>query len=305
AMRDGEPSNRTDLAGNAFVGAIRGFPAGVDLWRFDLNPLSPSCDPNMRVPIYRGQPDAFSPAGSEAELGGDGGGDIDLAVPFSLASGQTDPTLSFCSLIAANISTGNSTDRANTFQKNPAGNGTGGVIVDDRQWQEFLGNTTVYMWYRTLQPAVTQVQRSDDSGQTFGPAITAGTTTQVGPIDVHQATGVVYAGTSQGTVAVGVPAGAGLPPATYSVKNAATDPNGVAHLFFVTKVADDGTANGTGYVCYSNDSQILLKHSTNQGQTWSDPVQVNKPGVTASNVFPWMETGPLPGTVGIVWYGAP
>ncbi|MFL6521007.1 MAG: sialidase family protein [Chthoniobacterales bacterium] len=301
-LRDGEPSNRTDFAGNAYVGGIRGFPAGVDIWRFDLNPLSPSFDPNMRVPIYRGQPDAFSPAASEAELGGDGGGDIDLAVPFSLPPGQTDPTLSFCSLIAANISTGNSTDRAGSFQKNPIGNGTGGIIVDDRQWQEFLGNTTVYMWYRTLQPAVTQIQRSDDGGLTFGPAVTAGTTTQVGPIDVHQSDGVVYAGTSQGTVVVGTPASLGVAPTSYTVNQAATDPNGVAHLFFVTKVADDGTPNGTVYVCYSNDKDILLKHSTDKGATWSDPVRVNNVG-TDSNVFPWMETGPTPGSVGIVWYG--
>lgn len=302
ALRDGEPSNRTDFAGNAYVGAIRGFPAGVDLWRFDLNPLSPSFDPNMRVPIYRGQPDAFSPAASEAELGGDGGGDIDLAVPFSLPPSQADPTLSFCSLIAANISTGNSMDRAASFQKNPIGNGTGGIIVDDRQWQEFLGNTTVYMWYRTLAPAITQIQRSDDGGLTFGPAVTAGTTTQVGPIDVHQATGVVYAGTSQGTVAVGTPASPAVAPTTYTVNQAASDPNGVAHLFFVTKVADDGTPNGTVYVCYSNDTDILLKHSTDKGVTWSDPVRVNNVG-TASNVFPWMETGPTPGSVGIVWFG--
>jgi hypothetical protein len=301
-LRDGEPSNRTDFAGNAYVGAIRGFPAGVDLWRFDLNPLSPSFDPNMRVPIYRGQPDAFSPAASEAELGGDGGGDIDLAVPFSLPPAQSDPTLSFCSLIAANISTGHSTDRAATFQKNPIGNGTGGVIVDDRQWQEFLGNTTVYMWYRTLQPAVTQIQRSDDGGLTFGPAVTAGQTTQVGPIDVHQSDGVVYAGTSQGTVAVGTPASLGVAPTTYTVTQAASDPNGVAHLFFVTKVADDGTPNGTAYVCYSNDTDILLKHSTDKGATWSDPVRVNNVG-TNTNVFPWMETGPTPGSVGIVWFG--
>jgi hypothetical protein len=304
ASRDGEPSNRTDFAGNAYVGAIRGFPAGVDLWRFDLNPLSPSFDPNMRVPIYRGQPDAFSPAASEAELGGDGGGDIDLAVPFSLPAGQSSPTLAFSSLIAANVSTGNSIDRGASFQKNPVGNGTGGIVVDDRQWEEFLGNTTVYIWYRTLEPAVTQVQRSDDGGKTFGPAITAGTTTQVGPLDVHQSDGVVYAGTSQGTVAVGAPAGAGLPPTSYTVRQAATDPNGVAHLFFVTKVADDGTTNGTVYVCYSNDKDILLKHSTDKGATWSDPVRVNNVG-TNSNVFPWMETGPTPGSVGIVWYGTP
>ena len=83
---------------------------------------------------------------------------------------------------------------------------------------------------------------------------------------------------------------------------AATDPNGVAHLFFVTKVADDGTTNGTVYVCYSNDQDILLKHSTDKGATWSDPVRVNNVG-TNSNVFPWMETGPTPGSVGIVWFG--
>jgi hypothetical protein len=151
---------------------------------------------------------------------------------------------------------------------------------------------------------VTQIQRSDDGGLTFGPAVTAGTTTQVGPIDVHQATGVVYAGTSSGTVAVGIPAGAGLPPTSYTVNQAATDPNGVAHLFFVTKVADDGTPNGTVYVCYSNDHNILLQHSTDKGATWSDPVRVNNVG-TNSNVFPWLETGPTPGSVGIVWYGAP
>ncbi|HKP92750.1 MAG TPA: hypothetical protein VJS88_02545, partial [Chthoniobacterales bacterium] len=304
ALRDGEPSNRTDFAGNAYVGAIRGFPAGVDLWRFDLDPSSPTYDPNMRVPIYRGQPDAFSPAANEAELGGDGGGDIDMAVPFSLPPSQNFPTLAFSSLIAANVSTGKSTDRGDTFQKNPAGNGLGGIVVDDRQWHEFLGNTSVYIWYRTLQPAVTQVQRSDDGGLTYGPAVTAGTTTQVGPIDVHQATGVVYAGTSQGRVAVGIPAGPGLPPLSYTTVQAASDPNGVAHLFFVTKVADDGTPNGTVYVCYSNDKDILLKHSTDQGLTWSDPVRVNNVS-TNSNVFPWMETGPTPGSVGIVWYGTP
>ena len=304
-LRDGEPSNRTDFLGNAYVGAIRGVPAGVDLWVFDLKPTSPSYDPHMRVPAYRGQPDAISPAATEADLGGDGGGDIDLAVSFGLPSGQANPTVAFTSLALANVSAGISTDRGVSFQKNPAGNGTGGIPVDDREWQEFLGTNSVYLWYRTVAPAITQVQRSDDGGFSYGPAVSAGTTTQVGNLDVHQTTGVVYAGTSQGTVAVGVPAGPGLPPVSYSVKNVASDPNGVAHLFFVTKVADDGTPNGTAYVCYSNDSQILMKHSTDLGVTWSDAVQVNKPGTTASNVFPWMETGPVPGSVGVVWYGAP
>ena len=302
-LRDGEPSNRTDRKGNAYVGAIRGFPAGVDLWYFDLDPSSPSYDPNMRVPLYRGQPDAFSPAPALGDLGGDGGGDIDLAVGFGAPAGQANPTLAFSSLIAANVSTGNSTDRADTYNKNPLGNVTGGVAADDRQWEEFLGSSAVYLFYRTLEPAITQIQRSDDGGFTFGPAVTAGTTSQVGPIDVHQASGTVYAGTSTGTVAVGTPASMTAAPTTYDVHQAASDPNGVAHLFFVTKVADDGTPNGTVYVCYSNDTDIFLKHSTDKGKTWSKPVRVNDGTSTKVNVFPWMETGPRAGSVGVVWYG--
>jgi hypothetical protein len=303
-LRDGEPSNRTDFLGNCYVGGIRGVPAGVDLWYIDLNPSSPTFDPKMRVPFYRGQPDAFSPT-TEADLGGDGGGDIDLAVSFGLPTGQNIPTLAFSSLVLANISTANSVDGGKTFQKNPLGNGTGGAIVDDRQWEEFLGTDVVYLYYRTLAPAITQIQRSTDGGRTFGLAKTGGTTTQVGPIDVHQATGDVYGATSQGTVLVGLAPTPGAEPLTYTVSQAASDPNAVNHLFFIVKVADDGTAGGTLYVCYSNDHDIYLRHSTDKGTTWSVPVRVNDGTTTKTNVFPWMETGPTPGSVGVVWYGTP
>ena len=299
--RDGEPSIRTDFLGNTYAGGIRGVPAGVDLWFFDLNPNSPKYDPFMRVPYYRGQPDAFTPT-TAADLGSDGGGDIDLAVGFAVPAGQEHPTLNFSSLVLANISTGRSRDRAETYEKNPGGNSTGGVSVDDRQWQEFLGANSVYLYYRTIAPAVTQIQRSDDGGLTFGPAATAGTTTQVGPIDVHQKTEVVYAAKSTGVVAIGKPPAPGLPPLQYTNVQAATDPNGVAHLFFVVKVADDETPNGTVYVCYSNDREILLKHSTDQGATWSKAVRVNQEPLK-TNVFPWLDTGTKTGSVGIVWYG--
>jgi hypothetical protein len=301
--RDGEPSSRTDVQGNAYVGGIRGVPAGVDLWYFDLKPGSPTFDPNMRVPIYRGQPDGFTPAPNTVDLGGDGGGDIDLAVGFSPLSGQASPTLMLSSLAAANISTGISMDLGKTFSKNPAGNSTGGVSADDREWQEFLGNNTVYLFYRTLEPAVSQIQRSDDGGKTFLAAKTAGAIGQAGEIDVHQKTGAVYVSGSNGIVAAGIPASPGAEPLTYTTSQAATDPNGVAHLFFVVKVADDETANGTVYVCYSNDNDVFLKHSTDQGKTWSLPVRVNDGTTTIKNVFPWMETGPTKGSVGVAWYG--
>src|SRR5206468_3669053 len=84
ATRDGEPSLRVDVRGNCYVGAIRGVPAGVDLWRFDLNPASPAFDPGMQSPTYLGQPDAFlTPNPTDSIIGGaDGGGDIDISVGF-------------------------------------------------------------------------------------------------------------------------------------------------------------------------------------------------------------------------------
>ena len=182
---------------------------------------------------------------------------------------------------------------------------TGGVPADDRQWEEFLGATNVYLLYRTLAPAVTQIQLSTDGGFTFGPAATAGAIGQVGELDVHQSDGVVYAWGSNGVVAVGTPSIAGQAPLStdYVVTQAASDPNGVAHIFFTGKVADDGTTNGTVYACYSNDHDIFLVSSTDKGAHWSTPVRVNDGVTTKTNVLPWMETGPTPGSVGVVWYG--
>jgi hypothetical protein len=306
APRDGEPSNRTDKLGNFYIAGIRGFPAGVDLWYVDLQPASGSYDPFMRNPIYRGQPDAFSPD-DQADLGGDGGGDVDLAVSMpdpTTNALPSPPTLASSSLIAANISTQKSTDKGATFTRNNLGNATGGVPADDRQWEEFHGQNTVYLLYRTLQPAVTQIQRSTDGGLTFGPAQTAGAIGQVGYIDVHQKTGTVYISGSTGQVChstVILPTGEA---AVYQCVQAASDASGVGHLFFPVKVADDGTPNGTVYVPYSNGHDIFLVHSTDKGVTWSLPIRVSNGVDTKTSLFPWLETGATPGSVGIVWYGS-
>ena len=312
---DSEPSSRTDVLGNNYISGIRGFPAGVDLWYFDLNPSSLTFDPNLRNPLYRGQPDGFTGGLSAAagiSAGGDGGGDIDLAVGFP--TDGTVPTLAFSSLIAANLSVGKSTDTGKTFQLNSAGNLTGGVPGDDRQWLEAFGKNTVYLLYRTLDPAVTQIQRSDDGGLTYGPAATAGTIGQTGAIDVDPTDGTVFVSGSNGVVAVGTPLVAGLAPLTsdYHTYPAATDPNGVAHLFFQVAVARDsgvgpgknGKPYGTVYVCYSNDYDIFIEHSLDRGKTWSAPVKVSSPDLSlAANVFPRLALGPQYGEVGVAWYG--
>ncbi len=310
AAKDGEPSIRTDYKGNSYTGGIRGLPAGVDLWYVNLDPSSTQFDPLLRFPAYRGQPDGTTTQ-TPADVGGDGGGDIDLAVGFPPLPGQTEaavPTLAYSSLTLANISSGRTTDKGVTYNLNPVGNLTGGPPGDDRQWHEFLGSSSVYLLYRTVAPAIAQIQRSDDGGFTYGPSASAGLIGQVGCLDVHQATGVVYASGSSGSIAVGTPPAPGQAPAAvnYTIRNAASDPAGVAHIFFVAKVADDGKPNGTLYALYSNRSHIYIKHSTDKGGSWSSPVQVDPPTgqfATSVNLFPWMETGPTPGSVAIVWYG--
>src|SRR5207247_597203 len=97
AGQDVEPSVRVDYQGNAYVGGIRGLTGGNDIWRFDLNPQSRTYDPFLLAatptwsangavnnPTYKGQPDALAP-NNESELGGDGGGDMDIAVGFKPA----------------------------------------------------------------------------------------------------------------------------------------------------------------------------------------------------------------------------
>ena len=313
ARRDGEPSNRTDKFGNHYTSAIRGVPAGVDLWYFDLRPGSPTYDPYMRNPIYRGQPDSFTQQTATA-LGADGGGDVDLAVGFDTSDPSAPPVLAYSSLVAANISTGKSTNRGQTFQLNPAGNATGGVPVDDRQWLEFHGNNTVYLLYRTIAPTIAMVQRSDDGGFTYGPATVVGAIGQTGYIDVHQASGAVYVSGSTGQVCVGRPGAPNTAPSSYTCTQVAEENENAANIFFVVKVADDGRKwlnpdtnaqedVGTAYVAYSNGFKVFMRHSIDGGRTWSNRVRVSDGANTRTSLFPWLETGPTPGSVGIVWYG--
>lgn len=327
AGQDAEPSARVDYKGNAYVGGIRGLTGGNDIWRFDLNPNSPTYDPYLTAaaitfdsagnainPSYKGQPDAIHPE-DESDFGADGGGDIDLAVGFKPRTGaapDADPILASSSLLAANISTQRSDDRADNYLRNPAGNTT--VPVDDRQWQEFFGGDAVYLGYRefTGLQATSKyyINRSDDAGLTYGPATLAalgGNTT--GNIDVDQRSGTVYfchqgpgtAGNKEVRVAIGHPLNPALPPATWTTAVAATGNNSIAALFPVCKVASDGTA----YVAYSDGGAgIFIAHSTDQGKTWSKSVRVSDMPAGSPALMPWIETGERPGSLAIVWYGA-
>jgi hypothetical protein len=313
--QDVEPSVRCDKFGNCYVAAIRGVPGGTDLWYFDLRPTvnglpNPNYDPYMRNPQYRGQPDKITavdctqttpPALCDGTVGSDGGGDVDIAVGFNSEATENPnapPTLAYSSLVVGNISTQTSADRGATFTPNPAGNVTGGVPGDDRQWLEFFGPSTVYLFYRTLEPAISQVQQSIDGGLTYGPAATAGAVGQAGGISVDQNDGTVYIAGSNGSISVGVPPAPGLAPVTYTTH--VVTGGSVAHLFFLVKVGPDGTV----YACYSDDHNVYVKFSTNKGLSWSDPIQISQGPESKTAVFPAITTGPVPGTIGVAWYGS-
>ncbi len=327
AGQDVEPSARVDYRGNAYIGAIRGLTGGNDIWRFDLDPGSPTYDPFLTAaipafdanggavnPSHKGQPDAIHP-NDDSDLGGDGGGDLDIAVGFKPPRGagaDADPIVAFTSLLAANVSAQRSADRAETYDRNPAGNTT--VPVDDRQWNEFLGGDVVYLGYRELvglqDSAKFYINRSDDGGLTYGPAVLAdvgGNT--VGNIDVDQRDGTVYfchqgpgtEGNKEVHIAVGHPLSLAVPPAVYTKHVASKGNNSVGMLFPVCKAASDGTV----YVAYSDGgAAIYVAHSKDQGKTWSPRVRVSDMSPGSVALAPWIETGERPGSLAIVWYGA-
>ncbi len=323
AHQDGEPSSRIDAQGNFYIMPIQGVPAGVNLFYFDLRSSSSGFDPNMRVPVYRGQPDSpFSSNGvGSLSAGALGGGDIDLALGFDNYSGVVSPSehseavpaMAYASLTAANVTVGHSLDRGQTFTFNGAGNVLAGVPINDRQWMGFVGNNNVFLVYRNFAEGIAFVQQSTDGGLNYGPALPPGGISfpQTGALDVDQTTGVVYVSSNDGHVAVGDPAnnvvpgttGPGNAPTSYTVVQAVPAGVNTANIFFPIRVA---TVNHTVYGVYSDASNIYLVSSADKGQTWTAPVRVNDtsdPDETI-NLMPWLATGPVAGSVGVVWYGS-
>lgn len=293
---DNEPSIRCDVRGNCYVGGIRGVPAGVDLWRFNLDPNSPGFDPGLQNPTYLGQPDAFLPQDPNDPMAGgaDGGGDIDIAVNFPAAVTDT-PIVTIISLAAAEISSAVSTDRGAHFTLSPA---VAALASDDRQWLEADGPNTLYMLYRAPVPATGLfVQRSDDHGLTYpvtGLVSPSGTTP--GYIDVDHTTHRVYvAHSSSSALTVGYSTDQGLTWHNSTVDNTTNH----GSLFDVVKVGDDGTV----YALWSDETNIYLAHSTDGGNNWSEKVRVNDNSAYKSNLFPWLEAGSA-GRVGVVWLGS-
>ncbi len=298
-VRTLEPSIRIDVRGNCYVSGIRGVPAGVDLWRFDLNPGSPTFDPEMRNPLYLGQPDVFQQqgAGDPTAGGADGGGDIDIATSFPTTPGSV-PILTMVSLAAAEISSNLSTNLGETFQHNGA---VALIPSDDRQWIEADGPNNVYLYYRAPIPsAALFVQKSTDHGLTYGAAVPVldsnnPASTTPGYIDVDHADGTIYVSHQNSNALYVSRSSDGGQTWTTRLVDSST---GHGHLFDPVKVGDDGTV----YTVWSNERHILYSYSTDHGETWSLPGVVENPASTRTNVFPWLEAG-SDGRLAVAWFG--
>ncbi|MDB6147226.1 MAG: hypothetical protein JWO45_890, partial [Spartobacteria bacterium] len=287
---------------------------------------NPKYDPFMRNPTYLGQPDSETTIGGipGAQAGALGGGDIDIALGFGNYTGTgallgtPNPVFAYASLTAANITVGRSLDKGQTFQFNPLGNVGTGVPINDREWMNFFGPNIVFLDYRLFANGIAFVQRSSDGGLTYEPAVQVGNLPQTGSIDVDQFDGTVYISGNDGSIAVGEPSKNPAPlntpgnaPLSYFITPATRPNSNPGNLFFAMRVAADhkdgnGNLNGPGtvYGVYSDGQKVLLIHSTDHGVTWSDPVPVSDPADTSLkiNIFPWLATGPTPGSVGVAWY---
>src|SRR3989454_6157520 len=338
-VRGLEPSVRVDQQGTVYVSSIRAVPGGVDLHRYYAAVDGPPGTGNTYPFKYEGQPDGFGVlAGGCTFLGiAEGGGDVDIALNYPLSG---TPNLALVSLtLAPGITGTHSTDRGDTFsQPNPV---VTLIPGDDRQWIDGFGGQNVYLNYHDVGTFNIDVQRSNDGGETyvdgFGEAIdpqtfpaaggvpASNSANVAGQIKVDRSTqcansrGNLYSifiapdsvtenltGGALRSVYVGVSTDVklGLPVFTFTDTKAFAGPVGSANqgalnLFPALAVDDFGFV----YAVWSDNSKIYFSSSSDQGTTWTTPIQVNS-GTTIgnANVFPWIAAD-ANGHIGIVWFG--
>ena len=302
-LQDKEPAVRVDTSGRIFVIALRGVPAGSDLFQVASNGLSYA---------YRGQPDGL-PAGSVVAPGG---GDVDAAIG-SFANGVPGPLL-LTSLNLGTVYSSVTNDAGQTYM--PGGNAAGAFFGIDRQWNNAQGPLERYNVVHDQATGNIEFSRSLDGGIIWlnGTATTAGVLgvstidNELGQIVVDQVHHVLY--NDFASVANATENVIGFPFHTIWVASSMNDGltwsdviayNGPTtdsynHIFPVIAV----DAVGNVYAAWSDDHNVFLSFSTNFGKTWSPRIQVTSAagdGGYQTHIFPWMAAGGN-GGVDIVYY---
>jgi hypothetical protein len=326
-IQDVEPSVRTDALGNAYVSAIRGVPAGVDVWRVGAPFTSSSY-------AYLGSPDGLPPIPGGGPTGADedtgvasGGGDTDLATTCNTN------VLNVNSLNIATTENFVSDDQGATFLQTMPSSSTysGG---DDREWYDTDGPTTVYQDVHDTaagnEPVIT---KSIDGGLTWVPlpgkvinpaqpdayAAAMPLNNKLATLVVDQHRHLLYQVYSAGATPQDNVNGNALRAVWIAVSNDGgvtwtdhliyADPSPSMRtddVFPAAAVDDAGNVYAAWSLIDSADPTIhpgtFFASSTDQGATWTTPVKVN--GGTNDNLtlFPWLDAAG-DGGVDLVYYG--
>jgi hypothetical protein len=310
---DTEPGIKLDSANDIYPGAIHGVPGGTVLW----GSRQSSCTSSGCQFHFFGEVDEL-PDGQGLALGG---GDEDHAIG-SFGPGKPGPIV-VTSLWLGSVTTVRSTDGGQTWFMNPFASAIAG---DDRQWVAADGPTTFYMTLHDVATFNIDVLRSQDGGLTWlpvGTAIDAATAPAAlgvppqasgniaGEIQVDPAHHILYQIFAAPSAALQNqtegPLNAVYMGISYDGGSNWTDqlvyagPTTASYNHIFPAAAVD--AAGNVYALWSDGQNIFLSVSTNEGSSWSNPVQVNQNSAALeTSIFPWLVAGQA-GEIDVIWYG--
>jgi subtilisin family serine protease len=295
-VQDLEPRAAYDAAGNIYVAAIQGTPGGTDVWK--------SQDGGNTF-AYLGQPDGGQAASATAgRTPGVGGGDEDIAIG---STGRVYVASLFGIEQPMTITMSSSTNGGATWVANP---NSQNVPLDDRQWIAASGDKTVYLTFAqsgALLVGTSSIfcMKSTDGGLTF-PQVTEVTKPELGVqaefqgnIAIDPRNGNLY------TVFIGHPGNYvyvarstdGGNSFVLRLVKSGSQTESYANVFPIIAV-DRG---GNLHVVYSTGKSICLASSSDQGETWTQPVRVSNGIETKTALSPWIDAGDA-GKVDIMWW---
>ena len=297
-----EPAIRADATGTFYVSSELGLAAGTLAWK--------STDGGLHYTALVSPNQISQAAGGLAP----GGGDTDLGVaPQANANGINNVYVASLSL--ANVTVSTSRDGGNTWSKNIL---SATVPGDDREWIAADQATKVCISYHDVVTFNIDVNCSFDAGASFtqlGSAIDPQHAflleeNSTGNLTIDPNSHVIYqvfSGIANATEAV-------LPASFHAVWIAISRDGGQTFTDYAVYVNPDASVSyghqfinatvdraGTVYVVYNDNHNMFYSFSTNNGLTWTGPIQVNQPP-SATAILPW-SVACAPGELNIVWYG--
>ncbi|HKC41971.1 MAG TPA: hypothetical protein VKC15_20675, partial [Gemmatimonadales bacterium] len=299
-----EPMIRADATGTFYVSSELGVGSGTLAWR--------STDGGLHYTALD-SPNQLSQAAGGI---GPGGGDTDLGTaPDANASGVHN--LYVASLSLANVTVSTSQDGGTTWSKNVT---SATIPGDDREWIAADQATKVCISYHDIVTFNIDVNCSFDAGAHFtqvGSAIDVAHAfliddNEIGNLAIDPRNHVVY----QVFSGIANAAEAAVPSSFHAVWIGVSHDGGQTFTDHAVYVNPNTAASyghqfvnvsidraGTVYAVYTDDHNLFYSFSTDGGETFTGPIQVNQaPSATA--VMPW-SVACDPGFLNIVWYGTP